>query len=183
MNDLTHLADLVRIRNTVKSSVSRIIGRPAETGHLTEYIASQIFDIELHGSAVHKASDGVFRFPSSLAGFSVNVKYRSTSSRRLNIENSSTLTHHPHYYLAFRGPNVSKGPTNEKTLPLVIAAVYLFFSAELIPALVADGGANVGPSVKSEYWAQAMLYPEQVNQALILTDAQRAALALFAPAP
>jgi len=26
-----------------------------------------------------------------------------------------------------------------------------------------------------------MIYPEQVNQALILTDEQRAALALFAP--
>jgi hypothetical protein len=179
--DLTHLADLIRIRNYVNNSVSRIISRPAETGHLTEYIASQIFDIELHASAVNKASDGCFRSPAALAGCSVNVKYRSSSSRRLNIENSANLDDHPAYYLAFRGPKLPSGPASEKTLPLVIVAVFLFRAAELIPALVAEGGTNIGPSVKSVYWQAAMIYPEQVNQALVLSEEQRAALRLFAP--
>jgi hypothetical protein len=181
VKDLTHLADLIRIRNYVNNSVSRIIGRPAETGHLTEYIASQIFDIELHPTAVHKASDGTFRSPSALVGCSVNVKYRSSSSRRLNIENSADLGHHPEYYLAFRGPKLPSGPASEKTLPLVIDAVYLFRSVELIPALMAEEGANIGPSVKSIHWQAAMIYPEQVNRSLTLSDEQRAALALFAP--
>jgi hypothetical protein len=181
VEDLTHLADLIRIRNYVNNSVSQIIGRPAETGHLTEYIASRIFDVELHSTAVNKASDGLFRSPAGLAGCSVNVKYRSSSSRRLNIENSAELRNHPDYYLAFRGPKLPSEPASEKTLPLVIDAVYLFCSAELIPALVAEGVANIGPSVKSLYWQAAMIYPEHVNRALILSQEQRAALALFAP--
>jgi hypothetical protein len=181
MQDLTHLADLIRIRNYVNNSISRYIGRPAETGHLTEYIASQIFDIALHPTAVNKASDGCFRSPSSLESKSVNVKYRSSSTRRLNIENSAELADHPDYYLAFRGPKLLKGPASEKTLPLVIEAVFLFESKALIQALVAEGGPNIGPSVKSIHWQAAMIYPEQVNPALILSEEQHAALALFAP--
>ena len=181
MQDLTHLADLIRIRNFVNSSVSRIIRGPAETGRIAEFVAGQIFDIKLAETFVKKAIDGWFRPASPLAGRSVNVKYRSSSSKRLNIENSPFLADHPDYYLAFRGPNVSKGPTSEKTLPLVIEAVFLFASHELIPALAAEGGTHIGPSVKSIDWQQAMIYPEQVNQALILTDEQRAALQLFAP--
>jgi len=181
VNDLTHLADLIRIRNFVNSSVSYIIGPPAETGHITEYLSSQIFDIDLHPIAAYAISDGTFRSSAVLNGKSVNVKYRSIASKRLNIENSADLARHPDYYLAFRGPTATKGPASEKTLPLVISAVYLFEAAVLIPALEAEGGANIGPSVKAKHWEPAMIYPVQVNQTLILTDEQRATLALFAP--
>ena len=181
MNDLTHLADLIRIRNYVNNSVSRITGRPAETGQIAEYLAAHIFPIDLHETFVEKASDGHFRPPSPLAGKTVNVKYRSSSSRRLNLVESRDLGHHPDYYLAFREPKLPKAPANERTLPLVIEAVYLFKAAELIPALIVDGVSRIGPSVRKEYWRAAMIYPEQVNQALILTEGQRDALRLFAP--
>ena len=181
MQDLTHLADLIRIRNYVNNSVSNIIGGPAETGRIAEFVAAQIFDIELARTFVNKAIDGWFRSPASLASASVNVKYRSRSSKRLDNENSADPNDHPRYYLAFRGPKLLKGPASEKTLPFVIDSVYIFDSQELIPSLVAKGGAHIGPAVKLVHWQQAMIYPEQVNQALILTDEQRAALQLFAP--
>ena len=183
MNDLTHLADLVRIRNYVNNSVSQITGRPAETGQIAEYLAGQIFDIDLHETFVFKASDGKFRSPVSIADKSVNVKYRSSSSRRLNLVESRDPHDHPAYYLAFRGPKMPKAPANERTLPLVIEAVYLFSSAELVQSLIADGVNQIGPSVRKEYWDKAMIYPAQVNQTLILTEEQRAALRLFAPQP
>jgi hypothetical protein len=172
---------LIRIRNFVNGSVSLITGGPAETGRIAEFVAAQIFDIELAAIFVNKAIDGWFSTSTPLAGRSVNVKYRSSSSKRLNIENSPLLADHPDYYLAFRGPGTSKEPTSEKMLPFVIEAVYLFASRELIPALVSEGGATIGPSVKTVHWQAAMIYPQQVNQVLILTDEQRAALALFAP--
>ena len=183
MQDLTHLADLIRIRNYVNNSVSKIIEGPAETGRIAEFVAAQIFDIDLAETFVNKAIDGWFRSPPALACASVNVKYRSSSSKRLNIENSPDLNNHPHYCLALRGPKLLKGPASEKTLPFVIDSVFLFDSHELIPALVAEGSAHIGPAVKAIYWQQAMIYPTQVNQALVLNGEQRAALALFAPLP
>ena len=42
---------------------------------------------------------------------------------------------------------------------------------------------GVASSVRKHLWNAAMIYPEQVNQTLILTDEQRNALALFAPLP
>ncbi len=140
-----------------------------------------MFDIQLAEKFVNKAIDGWFRTPAALACASVNVKYRSSSSKRLDIKNSVDLNDHPRFYLAFRGPKLLKGPASEKTLPFVIDAVYLFDSHELIPAILAEGGANIGSAVKAVYWKATQIYPEQVNQALILSDEQRAALRLFAP--
>lgn len=182
MNDLTHLADLIRIRNVVNSSVSRIIGMPAETGNIAEFVAAAIFDFQFAppNSAI---IDGVFTDQSPLAGKTANVKYRSTAHRRLNLANSADLALHPDFYLALRGPATAKDPTSETTLPFLIDSVYLFASAVLIPKIVAEGKPNIGPNVGVNHWKCARIYPEQVNQTLILNDEQRAALRLFAPQP
>ena len=181
MEDLTHLADLIRIRNFVNSSVSKIIRGPAESGRIAEYVASQIFDIKLAEIFVEKAIDGYFEPSSPLAGQSVNVKFRSSSSRRLNLIDSGDLAHHPRYYLAFRGPTIPKSLGHEKMLPFVIEVVYLFSAPDLIAAMQAEGEIKFGPAIKKQYWDRAKIYPQQVNEDLILTDEQRAALALFAP--
>ena len=58
---LERLADLIRERNANEVAITRIVGRPAQLGHIGEYIASRIFDIELEQDAAHRGSDGQFR--------------------------------------------------------------------------------------------------------------------------
>ena len=58
---LERLADLIRERNANEVAITGIVGRPAQLGHIGEYIASRIFDIELEQDAAHRGSDGQFR--------------------------------------------------------------------------------------------------------------------------
>ena len=59
--ELTQLATLLAERNLVDGRIAQLIDRPVERGHIGEWIASRIFAIDLHPSAVHAASDGVLR--------------------------------------------------------------------------------------------------------------------------
>ncbi len=70
---LVWLAELLRERNRISSKIATLIGRPALSSHLGEYIASKIFDIELYESATHKGADGQFG-SGPLRGKTVNVK-------------------------------------------------------------------------------------------------------------
>ena len=146
MKDLIHLADLIRIRNFVNASVGRSIRGPAETGRIAEFVASEIFDIELEEKFVTKAIDGKFRSPLNLKGATVNIKYRSSSSLRLNLINSDDPSGHPDFYLALRGPFVAKSPNSEKVLPFVINSVYLFSATSLIERMKAEGYMTFGQS-------------------------------------
>jgi len=65
MEDLTRLAELIRTRNAVAAEIAALIGRPAQLGHVGEYVASRIFDICLCESASRKASGGILHQPSS----------------------------------------------------------------------------------------------------------------------
>ena len=76
-----------------------------------------MFDIQLAEKFVNKAIDGWFRTPAALACASVNVKYRSSSSKRLDIKNSVDLNDHPRFYLAFRGPKLSRGQQAKRHSP------------------------------------------------------------------
>ncbi len=60
MERLEELARLIHERNRIEASISKIIGRPAATGSIGEYIASRIFGIRLSPSATEKAVDGYF---------------------------------------------------------------------------------------------------------------------------
>ena len=46
--NLERLAELLRERNRVSTKIAALIGRPALNSHVGEYIASQVFDIELY---------------------------------------------------------------------------------------------------------------------------------------
>src|SRR2546426_10775398 len=59
-SDLKRLADLLRRYNTIGDAIAGVIGRPAERGHVGEYIAAQIFNITLERSARKRARDGRF---------------------------------------------------------------------------------------------------------------------------
>ena len=78
-DELQELASLIKARNVLENSIAGIIGRPAHPGHIGEFVASRIFDIELPESAVNRGCDGHFR-TGLLAGKSVNVKKYSCTN-------------------------------------------------------------------------------------------------------
>jgi len=183
MQDLTHLADLIHVSNFVNGRISQIIGRPANIGALGEYIASRIFDIELHENAVTKASDGTFRLPTALAGRSVNIKFYSRMGGLLDMATSVDRTWHPDYYLVMSGPIPKSATTKGTQAPLVIDRIYLF-DVDLLLSELLDRPKPVKPgiatSIRKHIWEAAMIYPTQINQSLILSEEQRRALRLFA---
>ena len=84
MENLEELAKLLSKRNSIDEEIGAIIGRPALTGHVGEYIASQVFNIELSDSASEKSIDGYFR-SGNLVGRSVNIKYYTVKGSILDI--------------------------------------------------------------------------------------------------
>jgi hypothetical protein len=44
---LSRLAELVQRRNLIDAEIATLIGRPALTGHLGEFIVAQVFDIDV----------------------------------------------------------------------------------------------------------------------------------------
>jgi hypothetical protein len=183
VEDLTHLADLIRINNYVNGRISQIIGRPANTGALGEHIAAAFFDIDLHPNAVAKASDGIFR-SGTFTGRTVNVKCYSRFGGLLDLVASGEPTAHPDTYLILAGPVPKSATTRGTQAPLVIASVYLFEAASLLNELLDRPKPlmpGIATSIRKHLWQAAMIYPEHVNQALVLRDEQIAALRLFAP--
>lgn len=106
--DLGKLAELIKRRIKIDSEIARIINRPAERGHVGEFIASVVFDIELEKSATRKGFDGYFR-SGKLMGKTVNIKWYGKNERILDINKNSI----PDYYLVMTGehsqPESSKG--------------------------------------------------------------------------
>ena len=92
---------------------------------------------------------------------------------------------HPGCYVALEGLTRPAGSSRGEHAPLCVAQAYVFESRPLLAALAARGvdahlqGRSVNPGRAS--WRAAMVYPEAHYPRLILTDAQRDALRLFAP--
>jgi len=175
MSDLRQLAELVVARNKIAADIAVLIGRPAQLGHVGEYIAAQVFEIALESSAAHKGSDGRFlRGP--LAGRSVNVKWSTKHDGLLDI-NPEAL---PDYYLALRGPKSGAVSSRGATHPWIITSVFVFDAQKLVEQLRERGiKPGIATSVAQLFWQAAEIYPTQHSQALILSDEQRALLALF----
>jgi hypothetical protein len=171
--ELDALAGLLRARNALNAEITRLIGRPASTGNLGEYIAARIFDIHLALSGVHPGNDGAFA-SGPLKGKTVNVKMYSQDDALLDIGALAA-----DYYLVIRGPRASaaKGP---RTLPFRIDAVYLF-DMEVLRGQLELAGVKVGiaTSVRRPLWTLAQIYPEQPTPSLQLTSEQIALLQLF----
>lgn len=95
---LEALAGLLRARNALDAEIVQILGRPATTGNLGEFIAARIFDIHLATSGVNPGHDGVFA-SGPLVGKTVNVKMYSSDDALLDVS-----PHPADYYLVLRGP-------------------------------------------------------------------------------
>lgn len=173
---LARVAALIAKRNAVDAEIGAITGRPVVAGHLGEWIAAQVFDIELEPSAVAKGIDG--RFTSGpLAGRSVNVKWYGKREGNLDLAEDSDAD----FYLVLTGPRAAPVSSRGGTRPLRVTAVYLFAIPELLDALRARGvKIGVAASVRVGEWDAAEVFPRQMNAALVLTAEQRDALEMFA---
>lgn len=175
MNTLAELAGLLLQYNRIGNQIAALIGRPAHIGHMGEFIAAQIFDIALESSANAKAIDGRFQ-TGTLAGRSVNIKWYAKQENLLDI----TPTALPDYYLVLTGPKTQLMSSQGSTRPWLIRSVYLFDAIQLVAILQRQSSKiGVATSVKSALWHEAMLYPQQQFSLYLLSDEQKAMLALF----
>jgi hypothetical protein len=172
---LEHLAKLIQTRDIIDSEMAAMIGRPAQIGHLGEFIASRIFDIGLDESASRKSIDGYF-MSGSLAGRSVNIKWYGKLESMLDITPGSL----PDYYLVLTGPRSVALTSRGGVRPLVIEHVFLFEATELVRVLAGSGiKLGIATSVRRHLWDMAEIYPRQRCPDLVLTEEQRTLLALF----
>ncbi len=175
---LETLAGLIHRYNNVAAEISGLVGRPAQIGHVGEYIAAAIFNIDLNSSASAKGHDGFFRSPAHLAGRSVNIKWGSLFEGGMDVSPDANLD----YYLAMVGPRATAMTSKCISRPWVISAAYLFDATELRTALTTAGvKIGVATSIRAHLWDAAKIYPEANNPILTLNQTQRDLLSLFAP--
>ncbi|MBN1503642.1 MAG: hypothetical protein JW952_01120 [Candidatus Eisenbacteria bacterium] len=172
---LGKLADLVRKQNAVAREIASVVGRPAQIGHVGEFIASRVFGIELAGSAVNRGFDGVFK-EGPLARKTVNIKWYAKKENLLDIREDAL----PDYFLVLTGPQSRTQTSRGEDRLWWVESVFLFESQPLLSAL-RNRGVKIGiaSSVISDIWRQAEIYPNQNNAQLVLTSEQRNRLALF----
>ncbi len=172
---LERLAELLKRQNSVAQEIAAIVGRPAQIGHIGEFIASRVFGILLADSAVHKGSDGVFQ-EGSLAGKSVNIKWYGKKEDSLDIRPDAL----PDYFLVLTGPQSTTSTSKGGTRPWSVEFVFLFDARALCESLrqrrVKLGYAT---SITRDAWHSAQIYQAQNNRELILTAEQRRQLNLF----
>ncbi len=174
-SDLRRLAALLRQHNTITDEIAQVVGRPAERGHVGEFIAARIFSITLADSATEKGVDGTFT-EGPLAGRTVNVKWYGKQEGVLDLDPHSQ----PDYYLVLTGSARAAASSRGTSRPWVIAAVYLFDRLRLEEDLRRRGIAiGLAASVRQALWPGAEVYPEPRNAALVLSQEQRDLLALF----
>lgn len=170
------IARLLRERNAIDDAIGGIIQRPMTSGHLGEWIAAQVFDIELEHSAAAAAIDGRFR-GGPLNGRTVNVKWYLKQEGALDMSNSSALD----YYLVLTGPRSAALTSKNTTRPWRIDAVYLFDARKLADEQHARSvTAEIAASVRVSQWTAAEIFPTQRNAALPLSQRQTSLLKLYA---
>ena len=99
MEQIVRIAELLRARDSIDAEIAVITGRLMTSGHLGEWIASRVFDIELEPSAAAAAMDGWFR-SGAFGGRTVSVKWYLKREGLLDMSSSPVLD----YYLVLAGP-------------------------------------------------------------------------------
>jgi hypothetical protein len=175
---LAELADLLLERNALEVRIGRLVDRPASTGHIGEWIAARIFEIQLETAANAAGYDGHF-MTGALAGRTVNVKAYGKHERILDMNPNAPLD----YYLVFTGPKATKEAaisTRGTVRPFCIDSVFLFDAVRLHDELAARQiKIGVATSVRAAQWEQAEIYPRSTNSTLVISDAQRRGLEMF----
>lgn len=168
-------AELLQKRNAVDAEIAGIIHRPMTSGHLGEWIASQVFDISLEPTATAKAIDGRFR-SGPLQGRTVNVKWYLKREGLLDMTESDQLD----YYLVLTGSLSGAVSSRDATRPWCIDAVFLFDARQLRAEQVGRGAkTGTASSVLQRHWAAAEIYPAVGNSLVEVTAQQADLLGLF----
>ena len=176
-NAVAETAELLGRRNAIDEAIARIIRRPMTSGHLGEWIASRVFDIELESSATAPAIDGRFR-AGPVADRSVNIKWYLKREGLLDISSSPAVD----YYLILTGPSSAAVSSRGGTRPWRIDAVYLFDGHKLHPEQGERGvKLGVASSVRAVQRLAAEIHPTPTNTTLPVTAEQSALLGLFRP--
>lgn len=172
---LEKLSYLIHSRNKLACEIAEIIIRPAQIGHIGEFIASKVFDIRLAESASEKAIDGHFS-SGPLQGKSVNIKWYAKRENIVDITPGAL----PNYYLVMAGPKTPALSSKGQTRPWVINSVYLFQSEELMRDLSSRGiKIGIATSLREKYWIEAEIYPINRNETIYLNQEQVNLLKLF----
>ena len=175
MDELKTLAELIKKRNGIGIRISKIINYPSLPGHMGEFIASKIFDLELHETAQHQGSDGIFK-SGPLAGKNVNIKWYAKRENVLDINPIDPAE----YYLVLAGPKSSAASSRGTSRPLVINSVFLFESESLISQLKKRTvKIGIATSVTQKQWSDAEIFPNQMNNLLPVTEKQKELLGYF----
>jgi hypothetical protein len=176
-DDLPLVAELLHERNRIDDQIAAIMERPMTSGHLGEWIAAQVLDIELEKSATTTALDGRFG-PGPLQGRTVNVKWYPKREGILDMTTSEALD----YYLVMTGPVSAAVSSHHGTRPWRIDSLYLFDAHSLRADLLGRGRSiGTASSIRTELWNRAEIYPTPANTLMSLTGRQVEALQLFAP--
>ena len=97
---LARTAALLRQRNAIDAELARLIQRPMTSGHLGEWIAAQVFGIELEASAVGSYSpsvSGVMRQVRSLLSYPVGSRSAGSHGWPLNRLRRASSLLMPHF--------------------------------------------------------------------------------------
>lgn len=174
--ELAELAALLRERNAIDARLGRLLDRPAIQGHIGEWIAARVFDIELEEAANKAGYDGRFA-TGELLGKSFNIKAYGKAEGSLDI-NTSAL---PDYFLVFTGRRATASSSRGALRPFCIHTVFLFDAHQLHGELVKRGVRICeATSVRATQWESAEIYPRQNNSSLMISEGQRAQLGMFA---
>jgi hypothetical protein len=164
-------AALIRARNEIDAELSVIVGRPPLSGHLAEWLASEVLGVQLEAAATARGIDGRFSRDSPLADRTVNVKYLGKQEGILDVSDFPGLD----FYLVLAGPKAGVGTSKGTTRPWVIAQAFVFNASDLAEHV--KPGTAVG--VPAALWSAAEIYPKQTSNLLPLTEEQTKMLALF----
>jgi hypothetical protein len=172
--ELHQLATLLRARDDLDARIATLTGRSARQGDIGEFIAAQVFDIDLAGIATQACHDGRFR-SGPLAGRTVNVKTYGDAFTGIDIS-----PHPCDMYLVFSGPRRPLGVVRHHQWR--ISAAYLFDTRRLLETLNGRGvKIGIATSIRRGDLEAAQIYPVAGPTApLRLTPERTALLSLFA---
>src|ERR1035437_1979762 len=172
---MRRMAQLLRERNAIDAEIAALMHRPMTSGHLGEWIASEIFDIELEPSAVAAGIDGSFR-SGPLQGQTVNIKWYLKREGLLDTSESVRLD----YSLVLAGPLSAAASSRGSTRPWRIEAVFLFDARRLRAEQVERGvKRGVASSVVKRQWEAAEIFPAPGNPIVAISPRQAEMLELF----
>jgi hypothetical protein len=171
---MRRIAQLLQERNAIDEEIAAITRRPMTSGHLGEWIAAQIFDIQLEQTAVAAGIDGAFQ-SGPLQGRTVNIKWYLRREGLLDTSDSARLE----YYLVLTGPPSAAASSRGATRPWRIDAVFLFDAQQLHAEQIERGvKRGTASSVLKRQWAAAEVYPAD-NSLLPISSHQAELLQLF----